>query len=157
MKLKGDRIICKDFYVSFEPLVGGTSVPQDHNDVLCSYVVSGKFKYKDIFFSAGDSLNITKDMSSELRYINVIEDGCLCCFFSLKNKTPPEMDICAISEQTIVDPNTQVFVIEGAFQFEDKTLNKYNLMVERKHSIVLKGKGVIAKAKYKESFNEVTN
>lgn len=157
MKLKGDRIICKDFYVSFEPLIGGTSVPQDSNDVLYSYVVSGKFRYKDMLFNAGDTLNITKDMSSELRHINVVEDGCLCCFFSLKNKKPPEIDLCIVSEQVDVDPDTQVFVIDGTFKFEDKTLNKYNLMVERKHSIVLKGEGVIAKAKYKESFNEVTN
>jgi len=154
--LSGRRFMCKDFFASFEPAVKKTKLPQNSTTVLFSYVVSGVVRYNDKLFYPGDWLDITPDMSSVTRTFYVEEDGCLCCFSLLKKKKL-KFEIAKTEDNISVEPNTQIFVIEGSFKFENKILDTYDLMLERSYNVTLVGRGVVAKVKVLESSNETTD
>jgi len=145
MTLKGYRFVCKDFFVSIEPFVKHTGLPQNSENVLCSYVISGVLKFNDKLFYPGEWMEIPPELTKDKKRIFYTEDdGYLCCFFLIKKKKL-KIEILKINDKAVVEENKQIFVIEGTFNFEDKTINKYELMVEKQHPVTFIGNGTVAK------------
>ena len=159
MNPQGVRINYGQFGIAAEPLYKNTIVGFDGDLEQHTYVLGGCFTHlKNTGILEGSTVqkgthlplrNIIRDSDGkilETRYIAVHENTLCVCFFSKTHNF--DILFIKVNNEIVIEPYTQHIVIEGPLSIQEKVARQFDLIVERKNPVLVRGSGLICKIEY---------